>query len=47
MLRVGSVVYVLTCRLWYPDEFKLFELATDMSRNQTNFYQWLDIEVHY
>ncbi|GAN11040.1 DnaJ-domain-containing protein [Mucor ambiguus] len=29
---------------WREDEFKLFELATDMSRNQTNFYQWLGIE---
>ncbi|OAD03076.1 hypothetical protein MUCCIDRAFT_162673 [Mucor lusitanicus CBS 277.49] len=29
---------------WKEDEFKLFELATDMSRNHTNFYQWLGIE---
>ncbi|KAL7333281.1 DnaJ subfamily C member 1 [Mucor circinelloides] len=29
---------------WREDEFKLFELAADMNKNQTNFYQWLGIE---
>ncbi|KAI8642479.1 hypothetical protein BD408DRAFT_416590 [Parasitella parasitica] len=29
---------------WGEDEFRLFELATEMNKNQTDFYQWLGIQ---
>lgn len=43
---VGGIA-VIDVLIAHSDEFKLFELATDMSRNHTNFYQWLGIEVYH
>lgn len=30
---------------WREDEFKLFELSQEMTKNNTDFYQWLGVEV--
>jgi hypothetical protein len=30
---------------WKDDEFKLFDLSQQMTNNNTDFYQWLGVEV--
>lgn len=30
---------------WGQDQFDLFDLSTEMQKNNTDFYSWLGVEV--